>query len=418
MDIKVQSRKKLPLIYLWLPLVLIAIGFGVVKAKNYVGDATAFVDTSKIRVSKVQQGNFQINVRGVGMLKPKKVLWLSSRVAGRVEQISKHAGAQVLKGDAIVRLSNPQLEQSVLAAQSSLKQLKAEHKAAEASLDSQILDAEAALAKSQMDYEGYKRELDAQSRLRKMGNSTVSDLDYQRSAFKVKSAKLEWDIQTKKLANLKVNVAALKQAHRAKQSHLQSELARARQQVADLVVRAQEDGVLQSMALELGQEVAIGGSVGKIADTSQLMAQIDIQELQIKDVEIGQQVVIDTRKSQISGTVSRIDPQVLKGLVAVEVTLLGELPGEARPELSVEGIIQITNKDNALFVKKPHYAQDYKTAKVFRLNAAGNLADAVEVEFGQSSVNTIEITSGLRSGDRIIVSKTDSFAQNAQVLLR
>lgn len=250
-----------------------------------------------------------------------------------------------------------------------------------------------------------------------MGNSTVSSLDYERSVFKVKRAQLEMEIQSQKLANLQINVAAKKRAHVAKQSHLKSELERAQVQVDNLTVRSNSDGILQSMALELGQELTIGGSVGKIADTQQLLAIINIQELLIKDVSVGQQVLVDTRKSRINGTVSRIDPQVSKGLVAVEVELEGQLPGEARPELSIEGVVQITNKTNALFVKKPHYAQDYKTARVFRINNEGNLADAVQVKFGQSSVNDIEITQGLNPGDRIIVSKTDMFAQNAQILI-
>ncbi|MCJ8272851.1 MAG: efflux RND transporter periplasmic adaptor subunit [Psychrosphaera sp.] len=417
MDIKIENHKKPYLRYLSITVVVVLMIAGIVMAKNHFGEATAFVSVEQLRISQVKNGNFQVNVRGVGLLKPQKVVWLSSRVAGRVETIYLRAGANVAKGQAIVKLNNPQLAQLAIGAQSALDQLVAENKAAEASLDSQVLDAEARVSRAKMDFNGNKLELDAQNRLRQMGNSTVSDIEYQRSAFRVDSTKLDWQIQQKKLAKLKVNVAALKQAQRVKQTHRQNELQRAHNQIDNLIVRASEDGVLQSMELALGQNIAMGGSIGKIADPGLLLAQINIQELQIKDVELGQSVQIDTRKSQISGRVIRIDPQVIKGMVAVEVELYGQMPSEARPELSIEGIIQITNKDNTLYVKKPHYALDHQTTRVFRINKQGNLADAIDVEFGQSSINDIDITAGLQPVDRIIVSKTDDFGQNSQIFL-
>ncbi len=418
MDIQINRQSRRYPKWLLASAAVALLAVGVVRAKQYFGQATAFVDSSQLLIAEVQKGRFEINVRGVGTLKPKNVVWLSSAVAGRVESIYKKAGATVAFGDAIAKLNNPQLEQGLLAAQSRLSEVLAEQQAQNAAFDSQLLDAQASLAKAQMDYEGVKRELDAHNKLRSLGNSTVSDLEYQRSAFNVKSAKLEWDIRGKKLDNLKHNIAALKQANNAKVEQLQSQLQRAKQQLDNLTIRANSSGVLQSMTLALGQAIEAGGSVGKIADTASLIAQIQVQELQIKDVTVGQAVTVDTRKSTIEGVVSRVDPQVIKGQVMVEVELSGALPGEARPELSVEGIIEITNKDNVLFVKKPHYVQDFDSARVFRLNAAGNLADKVGVVFGQSSVNTIEIASGLKPGERIIVSKTDGFAQNQQVLLR
>jgi HlyD family secretion protein len=417
MDIKIENHKKPYLRYLSITAVIVLMITGIVMAKKHFGDATAFVAVDKLRISQVKSGNFQVNVRGVGLLKPQKVVWLSSRVAGRVETIYLRAGAKVAKGQAIVKLNNPQLAQLAVAAQSALDQLVAENQAAEASLDSQVLDAEARVSRAKMDFNGNKLELDAQNSLRKMGNSTVSDIEYQRSAFRVDSTKLDWEIQQKKHAKLKVNVAALKRAHQVKQTHKQNELQRAHTQIENLIVRAGEDGVLQSMELALGQNILMGGSIGKLADPGLLLAQINIQELQIKDVELGQTVLIDTRKSQISGRVTRIDPQVIKGMVAVEVELQGQMPSEARPELSIEGVIQITNKDNTLYVKKPHYAQDHQTTRVFKINKQGNLADAIDVKFGQSSVNNIEITAGLQPGDRIIVSKTDGFGQNSQIFL-
>ena len=219
MDIKIENHKKPYLRYLSITVVIVLMIAGIVMAKNHFGEATAFVSVEQLRISQVKNGNFQVNVRGVGLLKPQKVVWLSSRVAGRVETIYLRAGAKVAKGQAIVKLNNPQLAQLAVGAQSALDQLIAENQAAEASLDSQVLDAEARVSRAKMDFNGNKLELDAQNRLRQMGNSTVSDIEYQRSAFRVDSTKLDWQIQQKKLAKLKVNVAALKQAQRVKQTH-------------------------------------------------------------------------------------------------------------------------------------------------------------------------------------------------------
>ena len=418
MDITIDTTEKKPTKkYLMYGAAVLVLVFLVFSVKNYLGGATAFVDTESLRIAEVKRGAFQVSVRGVGVLKPRSTVFLASRVAGRVETIYVRAGAQVKQGDPILKLNNPLLEQAAVSAQSDLTRAVAEHKATLANLESSLLDAESQVARAEMTYKGDKLELDAQERLRKLGNSTVSQIDYQRTDFKVKSSKLDWELQQKRLAKLRINVDAQKQAQQAKEIHLQNELDRAKEQVEVLTVRASVDGVLQSMDLEIGQDLAMGGSVGKLADPSDLLAEIDIQELQIKDVVLGQVVNIDTRKSQISGKVTRIDPQVVKGLVKVEVELEGQLPNEARPELSVEGVIMVTNKNNALFVRKPQYAEAYKTARVFRVSDDGNLAEAIRVQFGQSSVNDIEITSGLKKGDRIIVSATDSFSDNEEVLL-
>ncbi len=417
MDITIETEKKLNWRYIKLVcLVLAVIAIGI-WLKSYFGQATALVDGDNIRMAQVQRGQFQVNVRGIGVLKPKEIVWVSAQVSGRVEKVFVKAGAIVERNQPIVKLINPKLALALGNAETNLAKVKAENQAKQVSLNSELLDAIVSVKRAHMTYQGNVLEVTAQRKLKEMGNSSVSEINFQRTEFTAKSSKLDWELQQQRLANLKQNITAQKEAHAAIEKSLIQELSRAQDQLDNLVVRAGIEGVLQSMDLELGQEVSEGGSVGKIADPRNLLAQIDVQELQIKDVSLGQMVKIDTRKSIIEGEVSRISPQVEKGLVSVEVTLHGQLPSEARSELSVEGVINISDKSNALFVSKPAFAEDYQIAKLYRISPAGNIAEAVQVKFGQSSVNYIEIAEGLNYGDQIIISATDSFVNNDKVFL-
>ncbi|RZM71494.1 efflux RND transporter periplasmic adaptor subunit [Pseudoalteromonas rubra] len=417
MDITIEEQKKFNWRYVKIALGAVMIIACAWWLKGYFGQATALVDSTDVRTAKVQTGQFQVSVRGMGVLKPKEVIWVASEVAGRVEKVFVKAGAVVEKGQPIVKLNNPKLSLVLANAQAKLEKTIAENTAQYAQFESDLLDAEAAVKRAKMTHQGNELELNAQRKLREMGNSSVSQIKFKRTEFTVQSSKLDHELQQQRLEKLKLNIEAQKQAHKAQQQTLQQELARAQEQLDNLYVRAAMDGVLQSMDLELGQDVAEGGSVGKIANPRSLIAEIDVQELQIKDVAPGLAVTIDTRKSQIQGVVSRVSPQVEKGLVAVEVDLVGTLPSEARPELSIEGVINITDKPNTLFVAKPAFAEEYQSTKLFKVDRKGNIAQAVQVKFGQSSVNYIEITEGLSNGDTVIISATDNFANNEKIFL-
>lgn len=425
MDIQVSAEKK-PysrfLVIATAGAVLLATLYFV---KSYFGDASAIVDLNKLTVAEVKSGDFTVNVRGNGVLKPKKAYWLSSRVDGRIEVIHVKSGARVTVGQPIVQLTNPHLKQELDKSIALLNQGIAEQEAAQATLDSQYLDLQMQALRKEMDYKSSKLEYDAKTKLLKSGFYAVSEIDYKRSQFEVERNKQELELQLRGLENFKQNIAAQKNAQKEKIENLRITVKQNAEQVANLIVRATADGVFQNTNqqsgqitnLELGQNVLVGDSLGTISDTRDLIAQIDIQELQIKDVELGQNVMIDTRKSKIKGKVHRIEPLVNKGLVAVEVELEDALPPEARPELSIEGIITITHKQNALYVKKPMYAKEHESANVYLLSKGSNLASATRVRFGQSSVSDIEIKSGLKSGDRIIVSATDSFSDNQQIFI-
>ena len=425
MDIQVTTKKKPYYRYLTIAATGLALVAGIYFFKSYFGSASAIVDLNKLTVSEVQSGDFTVTVRGNGVLKPKKAYWLSARVDGRIEIIHVKSGAKVTKGQPIVQLINPQLKQELDRSIALLNQEIAEQEATLATLDSQYLDLQVQALRTEMAYKSSKLEYDAQTKLMKSGSYAISEIDYKRSQFEVERNKKELELQLRGLGNFKQNIAAQKNAQKEKIENLRISVTQNEDQVANLTVRATADGVLQNpnqelgqnINLELGQNVLAGDSLGTISDTNDLIAQIDIQELQIKDVQLGQSVMIDTRKSKIKGKVHRIEPLVNKGLVAVEVELEESLQPEGRPELSIEGIITITHIKNALYVKKPMYAKEYESANVYLLSKGSNLASATRVRFGQSSVSDIEVMSGLKSGDRIIVSATDSFSDSQQIFI-
>jgi multidrug efflux pump subunit AcrA (membrane-fusion protein) len=190
------------------------------------------------------------------------------------------------------------------------------------------------------------------------------------------------------------------------------------QQIDDLVVRATIDGIVQEMSLKLGQQVTRGTEAARIAPHDDLVALLDVQDFQIRDVVLGQVVTIDTRSSKTSGKVVRVDPAVRNGVVQVEVALTGALPSEARPDLSVEGVIDVERKRNALYVERPSSAQSHSTAAMYRISDSGSAASRVAVRLGRASTRHIEVLSGLKEGDKIVVSDSSAWESHEEILIR
>ncbi len=418
MDIHINKPKKLNKKYFLFFILLVIVGFSTFFVKAYFGNSTSWVELDKLRIAEVKRGDFEISVRANGALKPQNMYWISSSVNGRVEHIYNKAGSQVKSGDPIVKLNNPELIQLADQAQSKLEQVVAQNSASQAKMESALLDIEAQVLNAEMSYLSNKLELDAQTTLINNGNSTVSKIDYQRSKFSVSRSHKEWQIQLKRLEKHNNNMQAQVQAQQAHIAVLKSELKQSQLNLANLIVRAKVDGIVQKMTLSLGQSIRLGESIAEIADSHNLIAQVNVQELQIKDVSLGLSVIIDTHKSKISGIVSRIDPSVTNGMVQVDVKLISKLPSEARPELSVEGIINILHKPDTLYVRKPLFSPSETTAKVYRVSHDNTKASLISANYGRASVNYIEILSGLDQGDKIIVSDPQEFSEHKHILLK
>lgn len=387
------------------------------KFTQFFGDASYMVEHDKLITAKVEQGVFQVNVRATGVLKPEKIRWVSAQVSGRIEQVFVKAGAKVLEGDVLVTLSNPELERELEKASWELQANKAESNAAYVSLESQLVDIENSVISAEYNYLSAKLKLDAETALMEQGNATVSALDYQKSQLAVKQQKQYWASQQQKVAKMKLTMAATKEAQLARLGLMENNYQRVLAQVEALSVVASTTGIVQQVSLELGERTQVGSSVALIADQSSLFAELQVQEVRVKDIALGQVVSIDTRTSEVLGEVSRIDPAVKNGMVQVDIKLLEKLPVEARPELTVDGLIEISNIENALYVKRPVYAPRDSQVGLYQMTKDQKFANKKQVSLGKSSVNKIQVLSGLVAGDEIIISDTSSWQEHQQVLI-
>jgi len=401
----------------WYAVPALAIVIAIFLFRNAVGNASYIVEKNSVVTAKVQQGNFRVNIRATGVLKPLNIHWVSSQVSGRVEQVFVKAGAEVNKGDVLLQLSNPDLNRELEKARWELEANKAESHAAYVVLESQFVDLENLVVAAEYDYLSAKLKLDAETELMKKGNATVSVLDYQKSQLAVKQRNQYWLAQQQKIEKMKANLTATKVAQQARVGLVENNYQRVQEQVNALKVTASTSGVVQQVSLELGERALVGDSVALIADQTSLFAELQVQEVRARDIILGQSVVVDTRTSEILAEVMRIDPAVKAGMVQVDVKFITELPSEARPELTVDGLIEISNIENALYIKRPMYAPRNTQIGLYKLSQDQKFASKKLVELGLSSVNQIQILSGLSIGDEVIISDTKNWQDHYEIMI-
>jgi len=374
-------------------------------------------DKDSLLLDTVQRGNFKVSVRGIGVLVPKDIRWVATHVNGRVEAIHVKAGASVLAGDVIMELTNLELIQQLEERKWELEEMEAQLHADQVSLESELLDQETLVINSQLNYERALLTLNAQEMLLSQGIVAVSKVDHEEVKIDVEQFDQRWLLEKKRLIKRKENVAAQKKAFSARLNRMQRIVARMQSQVDGLVVRASIDSIVQEMPLELGQQVNAGTNLARLAKNGEFLAELRVPEQQVSNVSLGQEVIIDTKANTVAGIVKRIDPSVINGSVQVDVALVGPIPKEARPELSVDGIIEIANLSDVLFVKRPMFAKQDSNASVFSFDANDNLANLTAVEFGKVSSTHIEIKQGLSAGDRIVISDVSSWDGHQQITL-
>lgn len=411
MDIARTRNKIIGIKRYWIPLSIGAVLLAAFGVSRLMGSSGYSVDRDKIIVGEVRQGDFSVQVRGIGTLAPKNIQWLAANVDGHVERINVEAGAEVRKGDVIVTLSNPKLHEMLEESRWEIEAQQKENRAAEMALESQLADVRAEASNAELEYQGAKLKLDAEGKL--VGQGIVSRLTYEQSSLTVQQAQRRIASKRERVSKMQANLMSMVDAHIARLNKLQKAHEQIQQQIDDLQVRASIDGVVQEMDLKLGQQVAQGTQVARVAPHGDLIALLDVQEFQVRDIAVGQAVTIDTRSSKVRGKVTRIDPAVINGVVKVEVTFAGALPPEARPDLSVEGVIDVARKPNAMFVDRPSFAQSYSTATLYVLD--GDTAVATKVQLGRASTREVEIVKGLKPGDRVVVSDTSAWEGQQRV---
>ena len=377
--------------------------------------AAPSVDRSSVWIDTVKRGPMVRQVRGLGTLVPEEFRWLPATTDASVEKILIWPGTKVEAGDVILELTSPELEQSAHEAESKAKGAEAELATEKATLQRELLDQESKAAVAHSAYEQSKMERQTNDQLAK--NGLVADLVYKTSKIKEEECQKSDDIEQKRLTfsrdsiepQLASKQAAVDQANQLAKLKLD--------QVEGLHVKAGMSGVLQALPVQVGQRVKPGDNLARVADPSKLKAQVKIAETQAKDIQPNQQAIIDTRNGVVKGHVKRVDPAVEQGTVTVDVAFDEELPKGARPDLSVDGTIELERLDNVVFVGRPAFGQENNTVGMFRLVAGSNEAVRTPVKLGKSSVNTIEILSGLNPGDQVILSDTSAWDSHERIRL-
>jgi HlyD family secretion protein len=382
--------------------VIILITIGVSRLKP----AAPTVDRQTVWIDKVQRGPMLRQVRGSGTLVPEEIRWIPATTQGRVERIILRSGAQVTPTTIILELSNPELEQSVLGEQLAYKSAQAQFESRKAELESELLNQRAGTARVEAEFRQAALQLEANETLWK--DQLISEIQLKQSRSQAQELKNRFEIEQKRLEIASQNINAQLAPQQAEVDRLRTLYELRRRQLDELKVRAGIAGTLQVVPVEVGQQVQAGTNVARVANPKSLKAELRIAETQTKDIAIGQVASIDTRNGIVEGKVSRIDANATNGTVGVDVTLSGELPPGARPDLSVDGTVELERLTNVVFVGRPAFGQEQSTVGLFKLLEGGE-AVRVNVKLGRSSVNTIEILEGLRPGDQVILSDMSQF---------
>ena len=377
--------------------------------------AVPSVERSTVWIDTVKRGPMVRQVRGLGTLVPEDIRWIPANTEGSVEKILIWPGTKVEPGDVILELTSPELEQSAHDAELQAKAAEAELVTMRATLQRELLDQESKTTAAHSQYEQAKMERETNDQLAK--NGLVADLVYKTSKIKEGELAKSDEIEQKRLAferdsiepQLASKQAAVDQANQLAKLKLD--------QVEALHVKAGMSGVLQQLPVQIGQRLKVGDNLARVADPSKLKAQVKIAETQAKDIQIKQKAVIDTRNGTVNGHVTRVDPAVEQGTVTVDVAFDEPLPKGARPDLSVDGTIELERLDNVVYVGRPAFGQENNTVGMFKLLNGTSEARRTQVKLGKSSVNTIEILNGLQPGDQVILSDTSAWDAHERIRL-
>ena len=382
-------------------VILLTLGVSRLKpAAPTVERATVVIDT-------VKRGEMVREVRGLGTLVPEDIRWIALQTEARVERRVLLPGTIVKPDSVILELSNPELENQAQAAESQARASDAQLAELRVRLQSQFLDQKAAAARVSAEARQARLRADADDELHKNGLIADITLKLSQSAADELEHREKMEQQRLAIANEAIDAQI-----KVQQADVESKRAAARlrrSQVDSLHLRAGIDGVLQQVPVEVGQRVAAGTNLARVARPDKLKAEVRIPETQAKDVVAGQKATVDTRNGVVAGRVIRVDPAVQNGTVTVDIGLTGDLPPGARPDLTVDGTIELERLADAVFVGRPAMGQPQSTIGLFRILKGTNEAQRVKVTLGQASVSTIVVKDGLEVGDEVILSDTSAW---------
>jgi len=413
-DPAILKRRRLRRVLYGIVAVLVIAGISVALAR--MQPAAPTVDRATLLIDTVKRGSLVREVRGLGTLVPEDTRWIPAVTDGRVERIVLRPGAHVTPDSVLLELSNPQVQQEAITARLALQSAQAALDNLRVQLQNDLLAQQAQVAALQSDFTQARMDADANEQL--AAEKLISSLVLRQSEVRADSLKTRLDLENKRLTSSRDSLAARLRVQEATVDQARAAAALQDSRVASLKVRPGFSGVLQQVPVEVGQQVAPGQNLARVADPTRLKAELKIAETQAKDIDVGQPAQIDTRNGIIAGVVSRKDPAAQNGTVSVDVTLTEALPRGAVPDLSVDGTIQLEHLTNVLYVGRPAFGQDQSTIGMFRLVGDSGDAQRVQVHVGRSSVNAIEIVSGLKEGDQVVLSDMSAWDAVDRVRLR
>lgn len=400
--------------------ILIVVGLGAVGGITYglakLKPAAPTIDKSTAVIETVKRGEMVRDVRGNGTLVPDVTRWVPAPAQGRVEKVNLRPGVEVDASTVLVELSNPQMEQVALDSDFQVKAAEADEENLKVRLESETMTQKSNIATINAQYSQAKLELDADEVLYKQ--NLIAELRIKISRVAVQDLANRLKVEQERLAVAAKATRAQLNAASSRLQQLRTMATLRRQEVENLKVRAGSAGVLQQVSVEVGQQVEPGFNIARVADQTSLKAVLRVAETQISGVRIGQPVLVDTRNGIIQGTVSRIDPAAREGTVEIDAALIGPLPPSARPDLSVDGTIELERLPDVLKVGRPAFGQAFQTVKMFVLTPDGTEAHHRTVKLGNNSVSTIQILEGLREGEQVIISDTSGYDSFDRVRIR
>ena len=399
-EFKKQKRRKQAVIGIIAVLIATAAFVGVSRLKP----AAPSVERSTVWTDTVKRGPMLRQVRGLGTLvpSPEDVRQIPAETEATVMRIRVLPGTQVTADTVLLEMSNPETEQAAADADLQLKAAEAELKSLKVKLDSDLMTQKAGAATVSADYSQAQLQAETDKELYNLG--VISGLTYKASSGKANELNTRNNIENERLQINQQAIRSQLAVQEAKVDEMRALADLKKKQLNDLKVRAGISGVLVDLPLQVGQHVQPGTMLAKVVQPEHLMASLKIPETQARDVQINEPATIDTHNGVVSGTVMRVDPAVQNGTVTVDVRITGELPKGARPDLSVDGTIDLEKLDNVLYVGRPAFGQENSTISLFRLDSQGQDAMRVPVKVGRASVNAIQILEGLREGDTVILS--------------
>jgi HlyD family secretion protein len=378
------------------------------------------VEKASLYFGTVQRGEMVRQVRGNGSLVPEQMQFVQAETDGRIERILVQPGALVTADTILMELSNPELEQSAFDAQWQLKAAEAQLTRLGAQLENERLSLKSTI--SALKAESTLAELDARVNDTLAKEKLVSALEQQRARTKADELRERYQIEEERLQASARSTDAQLAVQQAEVERARALLTRKRQQVAALRVRATVNGVLQQVGdlepLQVGQRVTPSATLAKIVQPTHLKAVLKIVETQIRDVQVGQKAEIDTRNGIAPGRVSRLDPAAQNGTVTVDVSLEGPLPRGARPDLNVEGVIELERLESVLYVGRPVQAQTDSTVGLFKVVDGGKAVCRQPVKLGRSSVTAVEVVAGLQAGDQVVLSDMSQWDAHERLRLQ